>query len=96
MLLMLMAVVAHGIGLVFRVAELGGRVAGLGARVAKHLFDWCCAWAWIGLVFQAAGLCRCVGYARGCGCARAWLSFPCFWDECPCRWAARPCCQSFF
>ena len=48
MLLMLMAVVAHGIGLVFRVAELGGRVAGLGARVAEHLFDWCCAWAWIG------------------------------------------------
>ena len=48
MLLMLVTVAARGIDLVFCVAGLDGRVAGLGARVAKHRFDWCCARAWIG------------------------------------------------
>jgi len=47
-LLMLMAVAGRGLSLLFRAAGLGVHVAGLGARVATHLSDRCCAWAWIG------------------------------------------------
>ena len=38
-IVMLVAVAARGLGLVFRAAGLGVRAAGLGAHVAKDLFD---------------------------------------------------------
>ena len=51
-LLMLVAVAARGLGLVFRGAGVCSHVAGLGARVAKDLSDRCCAWAWIGFRYS--------------------------------------------
>ena len=105
-LLMVVAVAARGLGLVFH--GVGVRVAGLGARVAKDLFD--CGTGGLGLVFHATGLGRYGGDARCCCCAHDWLSFRIarlggrvaglgarvakhLWDWC-CAWAwiGFPCC----
>ena len=58
-LLMLVAVVARGLGLVFRAAGAGVCVAGLGVRVAKDLSDSCGACAGIGFPCCWAGTLRC-------------------------------------
>ena len=86
-IVMLVAVAACGLGLVFRAAGPGVRVAGLGARVAQVFFDW--GARGLGLVFHGAGLCRCVVGARGCWCTRVKLSFPCCWVGWSCRCAGR-------
>ena len=93
-LVMLVAVAARGLGLVFRAAGLGVSVAGLGARVAKVSLDR--GARELGLVFHGAGPGRCVVDARGCCCARAKLSFPCCWARWRNRWAGRSRCQISF
>ena len=72
--LMLMVVAAPGLGLVFRAAWLGVRVARLGARVAKDLFFWCCSWAWVGFP-------RCWAGSLCCSVLLGWVSVSLGWTS---------------